>query len=236
MTASTVWINEQKLGEYKGGYTPFSFEITSHVDWSGDNVLVVHVDSTERPDIPPFGYEVDYLTFGGIYRDINLRIVPATHLENIFARPMDVLSDHPSVEVQCFLDATTAIEPNRYALSVELRDGNRVLSKTVAPWQGAPQGTEPASQTVMLHNLGAIKLWDLKAPVLYTVHVQLLEHDAAVDPGSASGRRSLRTAAFRSMERSSSCADLTATRPSPLSGRRCRDACSGATRISCATA
>ena len=31
MTASTVWINGVRLGEYKGGYTPFSFELTSHV-------------------------------------------------------------------------------------------------------------------------------------------------------------------------------------------------------------
>ena len=39
-------------------------------------VLAVDVDSTERPDIPPFGYEIDYLTFGGIYREVALRIVP----------------------------------------------------------------------------------------------------------------------------------------------------------------
>jgi len=33
MTASTVWINGVRLGEYKGGYTPFSFDLTSHVDF-----------------------------------------------------------------------------------------------------------------------------------------------------------------------------------------------------------
>jgi beta-galactosidase len=78
MTASTVWLNGVRLGEYKGGFTPFSFELTPHVDFDKDNVLAVEVDSTERPDIPPFGYEVDYLTFGGIYREVSLRIVSAT--------------------------------------------------------------------------------------------------------------------------------------------------------------
>jgi len=184
MTASTVFINGEKLGEYKGGYTPFSFELTSHVDWDGDNVLVVHLDSSERPDIPPFGYEVDYLTFGGIYREMNLRIVPATYLENIFARPVDVLSEHPSVEVKCFLDSATPIEPKRYALSVELRDGERVISKASVPWHGVAHGTEPLSQTVVLTNLTGIKLWDLKAPTLYTVHVQLLDKNVAVDRDS----------------------------------------------------
>ncbi|HTF64802.1 MAG TPA: beta galactosidase jelly roll domain-containing protein [Edaphobacter sp.] len=60
MTASTVWLNGIRLGEYKGGYTPFSFELTSHVSPGGKNILAVEVDSTERPDIPPFGGEVDY--------------------------------------------------------------------------------------------------------------------------------------------------------------------------------
>ncbi len=108
MTASTVWINGQRLGEYKGGYTPFSFDLTPHVDFDGENVLVVDVDSSERPDIPPFGYEIDYLTFGGIYREVSLRIVPATFIENVFAKTKDVLTDHPSLDVDCYIQRTEA--------------------------------------------------------------------------------------------------------------------------------
>lgn len=184
MTASTVWINDEKLGEYKGGYTPFSFELTPHLDWEGDNVLAVHLDSTERADIPPFGYEVDYLTFGGIYREVNLRIVPSTYIENIFARPVNVLTSHPSVEVECFLDSPAAIERGRYSLSVELRDDSRPLSKTVALWQGKAAGNEPASQIVTLKNLDTIKLWDLKSPHLYTILVQLIDRDVVIDEDS----------------------------------------------------
>ena len=50
-------------------------------------MLAVDVDSTERPDIPPFGYEIDYLTFGGIYREVSLRIVPATFHRKYFCPP-----------------------------------------------------------------------------------------------------------------------------------------------------
>src|ERR1017187_3088192 len=39
MTASTVWLNGFRLGEYKGGYTPFSFELTAHVDFYSENGL-----------------------------------------------------------------------------------------------------------------------------------------------------------------------------------------------------
>ena len=103
MTASTVWINGVLLGEYKGGFTPFTFELTQHLRRDKVNVLVVEVDSTERADIPPFGNEIDYLTFGGIYREVALRVVPVTYIDNIFARPRDVLSGAPGLDVDCFL-------------------------------------------------------------------------------------------------------------------------------------
>jgi beta-galactosidase len=91
MTASTVWINGIALGEYKGGFTPFSFELTEYLHPDAENVLVVQVDSTERADIPPFGHEIDYLTFGGLYREVSLRIVSPTYIDNIFARPRKCL-------------------------------------------------------------------------------------------------------------------------------------------------
>lgn len=184
MTASTVWINGHKLGEYKGGYTPFSFELSRHVDLEGDNVLAVYLDSTERADIPPFGYQVDYLTFGGIYREVNLRIVPATYIENIFARPVDVLSQSPSLEVECFLDSSESIDEHKMAFSVELRDGKRVLGKEIVPFKQGITQEGQRSQTVTLKGLKSIQLWDLKSPKLYSVHVGLLKNGTVIDQDS----------------------------------------------------
>jgi len=55
MTAATVTINGERLGEYCGGFTPFSFELTGWMRWGQANVLAVEVDSTECADIPPAG-------------------------------------------------------------------------------------------------------------------------------------------------------------------------------------
>jgi hypothetical protein len=68
---------------------------------SRNNVLIVQLDSTERSDIPPFGYVVDYLTFGDIHREVALRIVPTTCIDEVFVRPIDALSVKPSLEVEC---------------------------------------------------------------------------------------------------------------------------------------
>jgi beta-galactosidase len=183
MTASTVWINGVRLGEYKGGYTPFSFDLTPHIDFAGENVLAVDVDSTERPDIPPFGYQIDYLTFGGIYREVSLRVVPGTFIENIFAKPMDVLTPHPRVQVDCFLQSLEASrEPMN--LEVELRDGNQVLAKGTQKVPASAATTEPVAHSVMLENLSGIKLWDLATPNLYAVHVRLVKGTQTVDQDS----------------------------------------------------
>ncbi len=180
MTASTVWMNGQKLGEYKGGYTPFSFELTQHLNFDGDNVLAVDVDSTERPDIPPFGYQIDYLTFGGIYREVSLRVVPATFIENIFAQPKDVLSGSPSLDVQCFVQH---LEASHEALTLEatLLDGDRTVAKATQKVPASVAAAEPASHMVAFGKLNGIELWDLKSPKLYTVKVRLLRGSQVVD-------------------------------------------------------
>lgn len=190
MTASTVWINGTRLGEYKGGYTPFSFELTPHLDWNGDNVLAVDVDSSERPDIPPFGYEIDYLTFGGIYREVALRIVPQTSIENIFVRPKDVLSAKPSVDVECFLESSQAL-PKGLSLEVELLEAGRSIAKTTQRVQtagvpaksgGADAGL--ASQVVHIPDVSGVKLWDLENRNLYSVRVRLLQGSHVLDEDS----------------------------------------------------
>jgi beta-galactosidase len=206
MTASTVWINGNLLGNYKGGFTPFSFELTKHLHKDGENVLVVEVDSTERNDIPPFGFEIDYMTFGGLYREVALRVVPQTYIDNIFAQPKDVLSGNPSLDVNCFLAGDLAGEGG-LSIEAELRDGERVVAKeTRAIGRGTAVGADasaaldpytdaavyastetlkdPARYTISLTHLGDVKIWDLDHPHLYAVHVRLVRGGQVIDGDS----------------------------------------------------
>jgi beta-galactosidase len=208
MTASTVWINGALLGDYRGGFTPFSFEVTKHLRKDAENVLVVQVDSTERADIPPFGYEIDYMTFGGIYREVSLRIVPSTYIDNIFAKPTDVLGGGRSLEVNCFVGGDP-VGDGALSIEVELRDKDHVIAKAVRTVERMVSGSEgngpdasldpytdaavyastqtlkdPARQTVVLPHLSGIQLWDLERPSLYTVHVKLLHSGQVIDEDS----------------------------------------------------
>jgi beta-galactosidase len=183
MTASTVWINGTRLGEYKGGYTPFSFDLTPHIDFEGENVLAVDVDSSERPDIPPFGYEIDYLTFGGIYREVWLRIVPSTFIENMVVRTKDVLTPNPGAEVVCFIQHGEASKAGA-TLDVELLDGERVLVKASQSLPAAAAAPEPMAHSVRLDGLKGINLWDPKKRNLYTARVRLRRGNEIMDEDS----------------------------------------------------
>jgi beta-galactosidase len=183
MTASTVWINGTRVGEYRGGYTPFFFELTPHLDFNGENVLALQLDSHERADIPPFGNEIDYLTFGGIYREVSLRVVPATFIENIFVRTKNALGAHPSVEVDCFLEH---LEPLRDALTLEaeLVDGERSLERSSQHILPSKVSTEAVAHTVHLDPLNDIKPWNLEQPNLYSVRVRLQRGTEVLDEDS----------------------------------------------------
>jgi len=174
MTASTVWINGHPLGEYRGGYTPFSFELTPHLNWKGDNVLAVEVDSTERKDIPPFGNVVDYLTFGGIYRDVQLRFVNQTFIANVFAKPVNVLQADRSLNVRVYLEGpkTTSLK-----ITAELLDGDRVVASSS---QNVNDRGQPYSE-LTLTNLSNVELWDIQRSRLYGVRVTLSDGSTTLD-------------------------------------------------------
>ena len=126
------------------------------MNWNGNNVIAVELDSTERADIPPFGALIDYLTFGGIYREVSLRVVPANFIENVFAQPINVLSRDRRLDVHVHAVGSGPI-------TAELRDGSRVVAT----------GSGVSSGTVTLSNLGNIQLWSLDSPKLYDVLVRM---------------------------------------------------------------
>jgi len=187
MTASRVFLNCVLVGEYFGGYTPFSFELTKALKtsgdncWSTENVLCVEVDSRELPEIPPFGYEIDYLTYGGIYREASLRIVPQTFIDNVQIRTANVLTSSPSVEIDLWLDAA---EPETSAKSYTIEA--TLLSpsgESIANATKKLAATDLRSRRALLsiHDLSGIKLWALDSPTLYSLRVRILRNGALLD-------------------------------------------------------
>jgi beta-glucuronidase len=75
-----VYLNSQKVGSHKGGFTPFNFEVTGLVR-EKDNYLVVRVDNKRgREEVPTL--KTDWWNYGGITRDVTLIETPATFIRD----------------------------------------------------------------------------------------------------------------------------------------------------------
>ena len=79
-----VFVNGKKAGEHRGGYTAFTLEITDMVHPGEGNLLSVRLDTREDPTLPPFGFVIDYLTYGGLYREVWLETSAKCRMEDLF--------------------------------------------------------------------------------------------------------------------------------------------------------
>ncbi|MCC6804673.1 MAG: hypothetical protein IT319_17455 [Anaerolineae bacterium] len=195
MIAATVSINGHTFDEHDGGYVPFSFDLTDYLR-DGENVLQVRLDSTERPDIPPYGYVVDYLTFGGVYRDVKLRYVEPVHIADVFVRTKDVLTDNSSVECDVLVRNLDS-RPRRVFPSPVLRDlGDQALPFNTAIVTIPPNEEHLFRTTLTAERLRAsaqgvspVELWSPDNPIRYVVDVLLLDYERHIDTPSETGQR-----------------------------------------------
>ncbi len=65
-----VYMNGDFLGEHRGGFGAFCFEITGHLSTNGTNVIAVRVSNSWEPDIAPLSG--DFSIYGGLYRPVHL--------------------------------------------------------------------------------------------------------------------------------------------------------------------
>ena len=109
---ATVYVNGKELMVHRCGYTAFRVEITEAVNLGEENLLCVKLDTTENPDVPPFGFVIDYLTYGGVSvnPEDNEPIVLADGVEQAAAE--DTAGAMPTEQPSQF--------PGRYAVVIHL--------------------------------------------------------------------------------------------------------------------
>ncbi len=160
---SKVYLNDKFIGEYKGAYNRFSFDITDDVKAKG-NVLVVELDSTERKEIPPFGNVVDYLVYGGIYREVWIEEVSEIYIDNAFVRTLNVLQPKKVLDIDVTLSEST-----KGTLTFTLFDGDEKIGERSTEFSGKVINAKWA--------IPDVTLWDIDNPKLYTIYIKLDDKD-----------------------------------------------------------
>ena len=173
---ATVYVNGVQVGHHRTGYTAFRVEITDVVTYGADNQICVKLDTTENPEVPPFGFVIDYLTYGGLYREVWLDVREASFVEDVFVTTPDL----HTAEVRLVTENAAGC-----VAEIEILDANGMVAARCA---GMPNGM------TTLH-VPAAKSWSLEKPRLYTCRVTLYQDGREVDAQEV--KFGFRTAEFK---------------------------------------
>ena len=169
-----LYVNGVKVGQHKGAYSTALFDLTDYVR-EGVNKIVLMVDSHERDDIPPTGSTVDYLLYGGIYRDVTLYVTDSAYIERSLTR-YALEGDAALVTQEVHLVNRGEARDGELLVTV-LKDGREAAS-----WRGAVR--VPEGRCVLRlprERIAPVERWDLDTPALYDVRTRLVLADGRAD-------------------------------------------------------
>ena len=156
-----VWVNDIKVGQHTGGYTPFSFDITSALK-SGSNKLVVKVWDPTNDGYQPRGKQVNrpegiwYTSVTGIWQTVWLEPVPEKYITNVKITPD--IDNKKLIVVAETNDASVSDK-----VEVKVMDGSKVVAS----------GRSINHLPVEIMIPDQVKLWSPDSPFLYDLEITL---------------------------------------------------------------
>ena len=163
---TTVYFNGKELYVHSCGYTAFIVELTDNILFDQENVLTVKVDSREGLNTPPFGFVIDYLTYGGIYRDVWLYDKPAYFIKDVFVTTNTL----DTVSVSIKTDGVISVDS--YQIKILDSKGEIIAQQAVSINKHQVQ--------IPVKNIHA---WTAESPTLYRCIVELGDDTFATNFG-----------------------------------------------------
>ena len=154
---SDVYLNGHKIYSNYCGYNEFKINLNEYAKL-GENELAVVVDSNEINQ-PPFGFVIDYLCFGGIYRDVYLDRLNKLHIEDYYFHHD---KDNIYVDYKLSSDEDSLIK-------VEIKNNHQVIS------------FECKNGEKLITPITDIDLWSPEFPNLYSLNIKVIKNGEVVD-------------------------------------------------------
>lgn len=176
-SVADVLVNSIFVGEHKGAYNAFTFEITDYVD-PGENTLTVVCNNAPTFDVAPFGG--DFNIYGGLYRNVWLEVTESTCISPLYFGSEGVLisqktqRDRADLSAEIHLSTLSDYTGCEVRLAVLDADGRSV----------AETYFDRIFNDVVTCRLGIDNphLWDGQAdPYLYHIVVTLLKDGKEID-------------------------------------------------------
>ena len=178
-----VYLNGEMVGEHRGGFGAFCFEITKFISNTGTNLLAVRVDNTRANDIAPLAG--DFSVYGGLYRPVHLIVTAAENISlTDHGSPGAAWSQISVTATQAVLDVTAQISngttnqvPLKLIASVVDADGKVVAHRE----QGLTLAHSETAPYFFHITVPQPHLWNgRKDPYLYKAVIELRSMDDTV--------------------------------------------------------
>jgi len=172
-SSADLYVGGKHAAHHDGGYSTWRADVTDLVSRTGETLIVVMVDNSANDHVYP--QMADFTFYGGLYRDVNLIGVPASHFDleyyggpGIAVTPI-VDGKNANVKTEVYLKNAKEGQTLRYAIKMP-------CGCTVA------KAEAPASQTAFDAVIEDVHLWHgRKDPYLYTAIVELIEDGKVLD-------------------------------------------------------
>lgn len=181
---SNVFINGKQIGEHRGGYGAFIFEITDKVNYGKDNTVLVRVNNGEQLDVMPLVGDFNF--YGGIYRDVHLLVT-----EDICISPLDYASPGVYLFQQHVGEKQAAVlarinlsngteHPRQATLRLQVKEGDKVVYQADKKVTVAPHtSVQPEEMSFTLLNP---RLWNGREDLfMYQTVITLVKDGKEID-------------------------------------------------------
>lgn len=182
--SAEVFLNGQSLLTHDCGYTAFHVNIEPFIKWDEENVLVIKVDSNEILNIPPFGHVIDYMTYGGLYREVYLDICPVFFIKDVFPKISEVKPEADGNTGDAMLECEVSFGRQSSDGNVEERDGiheSAEIRVCQSLWDLDGNRVTEFEIGKTTHELKRVSLWNPEHPVLYVLQTELWDGDNLLD-------------------------------------------------------
>ena len=175
-TVADVFLNGQNLGEHRGGFGAFCFEITDKLNASGTNLLAVRVNNAKATDIAPLS--IDYCVFGGLYRPVHLLVTedvcftPLDHASpGVFWQPTQVSKNEAVIDFTAEISNGAKTNADRVLVAKILDATGKMVASQSCAIEIPGRVTPPFALQLKLKNP---HLWNGRAdPYLYRAVAEL---------------------------------------------------------------
>ena len=170
--AMYLWLNGAFVGYAEDSFTPSEFDLTPYIKEKG-NVLAVQV---HKMSTAAFLEDQDFFRFFGIFRNVTLKAIPDTHIQDMWIQPIltaDNKGGYIKVDVKVLATKDT-VKNAKFILADRM--GNHILSEDISLAEAS--GMVEGSIRV---DVEQVKPWDNHNPYLYNTYIELYENGKLVE-------------------------------------------------------